>query len=239
MCARCDVFWERLCKRRGASSVEQRETMCKMRRIVQNVGFRAVKIHLFDVKHAQMFWAATHNRRAFGRICCRRSRLVGATYVVPSAPFSPRGDGWVYALPRYRRCNRSICARLCRVLSRKECGGSFEGARSAARWLGGCTPGASCLLELRHCPCLDVCVRQSSVGANGERRYVKRGSAGRYCGMCMRVIGVIARNGGSVVFAGSYNVRECRICVANKCLGVTSYVRCGGSVKVCRYLFRA
>ena len=115
MCARCDVFWERLCKRRGASSVEQRETMCKMRRIVQNVGFRAVKIHLFDVKHAQMFWAATHNRRAFGRICCRRSRLVGATYVVPSAPFSPRGDGWVYALPRYRRCNRSICARLCRV----------------------------------------------------------------------------------------------------------------------------
>ena len=52
MCARCDVFWERLRKRRGASSVEQRETMCKMRRIVQNVGFRAVKIHLFDVKHA-------------------------------------------------------------------------------------------------------------------------------------------------------------------------------------------
>ena len=52
MCARCDVFWERSRKRRGASSVEQRETMCKMRRIVQNVGFRAVKIHLFDVKHA-------------------------------------------------------------------------------------------------------------------------------------------------------------------------------------------
>ena len=52
MCARCDMFWERLRKRRGASSVEQRETMFKMRRIVQNVGFRAVKTHLFDVKHA-------------------------------------------------------------------------------------------------------------------------------------------------------------------------------------------
>ena len=119
--------------------MKRRVTMRKMRRIVQNDGFRAVKIYLFDVKHAQMFSVVTDNRRAFGRIWRRRSRLVGAT----------RG-GSVGALFASRRwvglCVAAISPLqslyLREALSRNECGGSFEGVRSAAWCLIGCAPGS-------------------------------------------------------------------------------------------------
>ena len=105
----------------------------------------------------------------------RRSRLVGAT------------RGGSVGVPFRLEATGGLCVAaisplqslyLLEALPRKECGGSFEGAGSAAAALkaqearrgvwSAVRPGVLSLVEFRRCLCLNARVRQSSVGVTAS-----------------------------------------------------------------------
>ena len=154
-----------------------------------------------------------------GRIWRRQSGLVCAT------------RGGSVGVPFVSRLRVGLCVDaisplqslyLREALPRKECGG-FESVRSVAR----------CLIGMLEC----ICAAKLGWG-NGERgQAARRGCRNTrvYASICALLRDITDRSCWSRPVIRVNAV----MCVANKSLGATLYVRRSGAVKVWRYLFRA